>query len=283
MMDKSILDMCCGSRMFWFDRADPRAVFVDIRSESYTLCDGRNLDIRPDIVADFRQLPFADNTFQIVVFDPPHLTHCGPEGWQGKKYGILSKSWKDDLTKGFAEAFRVLRAGGVLIFKWNEVHIPTRDIIKLSPVPPMFGHPSGKRANTNWVCFQKPGDDLITQLAVAEAKLEAAELELIKPLPIGELLHRLEGQTYGKWFSESEVKGLRERAEAAEARLLADDIWIKSSEAKPDPNRQRRVCVFTPHTAVDLRYRLVAANLFEKVCTDATHWHYVNDPVEGGE
>ncbi|MFW5386177.1 class I SAM-dependent methyltransferase [Yersinia sp. 2542 StPb PI] len=158
-MDKSILDMCCGSRMFWFNRADPRAVFVDIRAESHTLCDGRKLEIAPDIIADFRQLPFANNTFQIVVFDPPHLTHCGPEGWQGKKYGILSKSWKDDLTKGFAEAFRVLRPGGVLIFKWNEVHIPTRDIIKLSPVPPMFGHPSGKRANTNWVCFQKPMDD----------------------------------------------------------------------------------------------------------------------------
>lgn len=26
---KSILDMCCGSRMFWFDRTDPRVVFGD--------------------------------------------------------------------------------------------------------------------------------------------------------------------------------------------------------------------------------------------------------------
>jgi hypothetical protein len=26
---KVILDMCCGSRMFWFNREDPRAVFVD--------------------------------------------------------------------------------------------------------------------------------------------------------------------------------------------------------------------------------------------------------------
>lgn len=171
-IEKTILDMCCGSRMFWFDRANPRAVFVDIRAESHILCDGRKLEIAPDLVADFRQLPFADNTFQIVVFDPPHLTHCGPEGWQGKKYGILSKSWKDDLTKGFAEAFRVLRAGGVLIFKWNELHIPTRDIIKLSPVPPIFGHPSGKRANTNWVCFQKPGENLIAQLAAAEAQIK---------------------------------------------------------------------------------------------------------------
>ncbi|UIM99596.1 hypothetical protein [Yersinia ruckeri] len=47
-------------------------------------------------------------------------------------------------------------------------------------------------------------------------QLEKAELELIKPLPIGELVHRLEGQTYEKWFSESDVKDLRERAQKAE-------------------------------------------------------------------
>lgn len=52
-------------------------------------------------------------------------------------------------------------------------------------------------------------------------QLEKAELELIKPLPIGELVQRLEGQTYEKWFSESDVKDLRERAEAAEAALSA--------------------------------------------------------------
>ncbi|WP_314154185.1 class I SAM-dependent methyltransferase [Rouxiella badensis] len=155
MTNKTILDMCCGSRMFWFDRADSRAVFVDIRAESHTLCDGRHLEIKPDLVADFRALPFAADSFQVVVFDPPHLTHCGPNGWQGKKYGILSKSWRDDLKQGFAEAFRVLKPNGVLIFKWNETHIPTREIIKLSPVPPMFGHPSGARAKTNWLTFMK--------------------------------------------------------------------------------------------------------------------------------
>jgi ubiquinone/menaquinone biosynthesis C-methylase UbiE len=155
MTTKTILDMCCGSRMFWFNRDDPRAVFVDIRAESHILCDGRYLEIKPDLVADFRALPFADDSFQVVVFDPPHLTHCGPNGWQGKKYGILSKSWRDDLKQGFAEAFRVLRPSGVLIFKWNETHIPTREIINLSPVPPMFGHPSGARAKTNWLTFMK--------------------------------------------------------------------------------------------------------------------------------
>lgn len=38
-------------------------------------------------------------------------------------------------------------------------------------------------------------------------RAEKAELELIKPLPIGELIQRLEGQTYEKWFSQSDLKG----------------------------------------------------------------------------
>ncbi|MCP5705795.1 SAM-dependent methyltransferase, partial [Klebsiella pneumoniae] len=53
MTEQTILDMCCGSRMFWFDKQDPRAVFADIRSEQHTLCDGRRLVISPDLVADF--------------------------------------------------------------------------------------------------------------------------------------------------------------------------------------------------------------------------------------
>ena len=33
----AILDMCCGSRMFWFDKKDDRAIFSDIRKEEHTL------------------------------------------------------------------------------------------------------------------------------------------------------------------------------------------------------------------------------------------------------
>jgi hypothetical protein len=54
MTEPTILDMCCGSRMFWFDKQDARAVFADIRAEQHTLCDGRSLVINPDVIADFR-------------------------------------------------------------------------------------------------------------------------------------------------------------------------------------------------------------------------------------
>lgn len=73
--DKLILDACCGSRMFWFDRTNPDVLFMDIRTEQHTLSDGRDLQIKPDIEADFRDMPFADNTFHQVVFDPPILNN----------------------------------------------------------------------------------------------------------------------------------------------------------------------------------------------------------------
>lgn len=51
MTEQTILDMCCGSRMFWFNKRDTRAVFADIRAEEHKLCDGRRLVISPDLAA----------------------------------------------------------------------------------------------------------------------------------------------------------------------------------------------------------------------------------------
>ncbi|MEX3600508.1 SAM-dependent methyltransferase [Kocuria carniphila] len=150
-----VLDPACGSRMMWFDKNDQRALFGDIRSEQYVLCDGRALSITPDELMDFRDLPFDDNTFRLVVFDPPHIRRASPKGWQGKKYGILGNDWLQDLTAGFTECFRVLKPGGVLIFKWSEVQIPLRQILGLTPHKPLFGHRTGKQAGTHWITFIK--------------------------------------------------------------------------------------------------------------------------------
>lgn len=48
--------------------------------------------------------------------------------------------------------------------------------------------------------------ELLDQLEAERQRADKAELELIKPLPIGELIQRLEGQTYEKWFSQSDLK-----------------------------------------------------------------------------
>jgi SAM-dependent methyltransferase len=144
--------------MFWFDKSDPRAVFVDKRMESF-LADNRKgrvmLSVRPDVVADFTALPFPSRRFALVVFDPPHLKRNGKNSRMAKKYGTLRGDWRDELRRGFAECFRVLRRGGVLVFKWNEVDIPVSEILILTPVRPLFGNRCGKQAKTHWIVFIK--------------------------------------------------------------------------------------------------------------------------------
>jgi SAM-dependent methyltransferase len=150
-----VLDACCGSRMFWFDRANKNAVFVDNRDEEHVLCDGRKLEIHPDIVADFTKLPFPDDTFYLVIFDPPHMTSLGEKAWLAKKYGRLIADWRDEIQEGFSECWRVLRRHGTLVFKWNSTDVALSDVLELAPVRPLFGHTTGRQAKTHWLCFFK--------------------------------------------------------------------------------------------------------------------------------
>jgi len=161
---KRVLDPCCGSRMFWFDRQHPDVVFGDCRYETLTVTDRshgnasgvRTLRIEPDVLLDFRSLPYPDGTFKLVCFDPPHLLHAGPRSWLAAKYGKLGANWRDDLRRGFAECFRVLADDGVLVFKWNETQVKVKEILALTDVAPLFGHPSGRKGLTHWMVFMKP-------------------------------------------------------------------------------------------------------------------------------
>jgi Methylase involved in ubiquinone/menaquinone biosynthesis len=128
-----ILDVCCGSKMFWFDKNNENVVFMDNRELSDVLCDGRILEIQPDIVGDFRDMPFPAETFHMVVLDPPHLLRVGENSWLAKKYGKLGENWKQDIEKGFSECFRVLKKNGTLIFKWNAQQIKLKEVLDLAP------------------------------------------------------------------------------------------------------------------------------------------------------
>ena len=154
---KLILDPASSMRSFYFDKKDKRVLFGDIRvKETHLLTNGQTIHIEPDEVMDFRAIPYPDETFKVVVFDPPHMLNLSEKSWMRKKYGVLDKeTWRDDLTKGFAECFRVLKDEGTLIFKWNEVSIPLKEILTLTPYRPVLGHPSGKRMGTHWVLFIK--------------------------------------------------------------------------------------------------------------------------------
>lgn len=152
---KKILDACCGSRMFWFDKQNPDVLFTDIRTENHVLCDGRVLEINPDIQCDFRDMPFSDYSFNLVVFDPPHLNKLGNSSWMAKKYGVLSTTWKEDIFKGFTECMRVLKPDGILVFKWNETQITVKELLSVLPEKPLFGHPTGRSGKTMWMTFIK--------------------------------------------------------------------------------------------------------------------------------
>lgn len=159
-MDKLILDATCGSRSIWFNKRHPAAVYCDKRRVSWDIPFGKNgsvhaCHIEPDIVCDFTALPFPDESFALVVFDPPHLTTVKDTAWLAKKYGKLGEDWPQMLHDGFTECMRVLRPEGVLIFKWSEYNIPAADVWQAIGQKPLFGHHSGKKSGTFWGAFVK--------------------------------------------------------------------------------------------------------------------------------
>ena len=102
MQEKKILDACCGSKMFWFDKGNPSVEFCDIRKMERTeYYPGRYIEINPDTICNFTDLPFEDNSFYLVVFDPHHFQWAGAKSSMELKYGKLTGDWKSMLSAGF--------------------------------------------------------------------------------------------------------------------------------------------------------------------------------------
>ena len=155
--DKFILDACCGGRYFWFDKKQNNTVYIDKRIEAAGHIKRRvNHKVAPDIQADFKNLPFKDETFYMVVFDPPHLM-LGETSIVAKQYGRLIKdTWQDELEQGFNECWRVLKNYGTLIFKWNDFDIKKSDVLEVLGKDPLFGHCTNRSTeNTHWFTFMK--------------------------------------------------------------------------------------------------------------------------------
>lgn len=148
---KPILDACCGSRMFWFDKHQEDTLFTDIRDEEYPIYD-KYVSVHPDQIEDFRDMSFEDDSFYLVVFDPPHLKWAGKKSIMKGQYGQLNKNWPDDLRRGFDECMRVLKPNGTLVFKWSECQVPLKQVLECTNYKPLFGN---KRGDTHWLVFMK--------------------------------------------------------------------------------------------------------------------------------
>lgn len=166
MSEKLILDATCGSRSIWFQKEEPHTIYCDIREGEFDTWAGlkltkagehcrRHIQVKPDMLVSFDNMPFPDNSFNLVVWDPPHIADLSKTAWFRNMYGSLDGNWKPMIAAGFKECMRVLKPGGVLIFKWSEISISTRTILNVIGQEPLFGHRSGKKMNTHWMCFMK--------------------------------------------------------------------------------------------------------------------------------
>ncbi len=138
--------------MFHFDKQNENVLYMDKRQHFEKLDSGHVINVNPDVVADFRNMPFEDESFYMVIFDPPHLIKAGETSWLAKKYGVLEETWQEDIKQGFDECMRVLKPNGTLIFKWNEEQVKLNEILRSIDYQPIIGN---KRSKTHWLVFMK--------------------------------------------------------------------------------------------------------------------------------
>ena len=106
LTNKYILDVTCGGRSIWFNKNHPNAVYCDKREGDWARDFGKNypghrtVNIHPDVIADFTDLPFPDESFHLVVMDPPHMARLADSAWFKIKYGKLEGDWKEILRGG---------------------------------------------------------------------------------------------------------------------------------------------------------------------------------------
>ena len=105
---RTVLDTTFGSGAFWKGTGLPVTV--------------TGMDINPerarDVCADFTRLPFADDSFDVVVFDPPYHTDVGhaKASETHKRYGSFATidELRPAVERGTAEAWRVARLGAIV-------------------------------------------------------------------------------------------------------------------------------------------------------------------------
>lgn len=180
---KFILDATASFRCIWENKAHPNVIYLDIRSDKQLAEDHESLEKYefyakgwnpeiPTTEGDFRKLHYPDNSFKLIVFDPP-FKNFGRFTFT-KKYGCLNNDQLDTLIgAGFKELWRVLQPYGILIFKWNNSVHSIEKVSKLFPAEPLFSQiskagkecPYGKKCSvdklkkrtsqTYWFTFMK--------------------------------------------------------------------------------------------------------------------------------
>lgn len=149
-----ILDATAGNRGIWFDKNYPDATFIDVRAK------GETSELHQENqVADCRHTPFRAGTFDLVVFDPPHMA-IGPNAEMAKRYGSFSSAYIRELcAAAFVEFYRVLRPDGLVAFKWNDHDTPLSRVLPISGFDALVGVRVARRmhhkSETSWVLLRR--------------------------------------------------------------------------------------------------------------------------------
>ena len=163
-MMKPILDATAGNRHIHGENKHPdNVVFMDKEP---------NLRIPPDVVATWDKIPYPDDYFHCVIFDPPHVfsltsmynqdPKARPNG--SKKipgwYGAFA-SKRDAVCQIIAGQKEFARVAPRICFKWNEASLSIDrvltcftewDIIFKEPAPSR-----GDKPSTWWVKMVRKG------------------------------------------------------------------------------------------------------------------------------
>lgn len=120
-----ILDVTVGAHKIycgWEKKLNDPLIGIDIRKgdisyKNENMWRAWTRSINPTVLADMRFLPFHENVFDAIIFDPPH-TNASLDTWIAKAYG----SWTQHetiqtLRMANDEFIRVLRPRGTLILK----------------------------------------------------------------------------------------------------------------------------------------------------------------------
>lgn len=145
-----ILDATAGNRAVWFEKEYPDTTYLDLRETG---------GLRNEI-GDCRRTRFENGTFDLVIFDPPHMT-CGPNSRMASRYGhYLTEEIRTLVRDAFVEFHRILKSDGLVAFKWNS-HDTSLDRI-LNPVvgfDRLVGVPTAMRtkhsSTTYWVLLRR--------------------------------------------------------------------------------------------------------------------------------
>jgi hypothetical protein len=102
---ETALDVTYGSGNFWNGSAHVRVAAAH----------DANPNRAPGGAADFRELHYGDNSFDVVVFDPPHIADAGEESVMGHRFGTYSNAELPTvIADGTREAWRVAKLGIVV-------------------------------------------------------------------------------------------------------------------------------------------------------------------------